>query len=870
MKPIQTFTVVPAVPPALERLRDVAYNLRWSWNPEAIALFRRMDNDLWESTHHNPVAMLGAIEQRRLNELAADDGFQAHLERVAQDLDAYLADTHTWFERIHDGVHQPLVGYFSAEFGLTDCLSIFAGGLGLLAGDHLKAASDLGVPIVGVGLLYQKGYFRQTLNDAGWQQEVYDVNDFHTLPLTLVTDASGAELRVVAPHPGRDVLARIWQVRVGRVNLYLLDTNLDENWPEDRDITDQLYGGDQEMRIRQEIVLGIGGCRALDALNLDPAVYHLNEGHSAFLALERARMLMERNGLTFDEAKEVAAGGLVFTSHTPVPAGHDTFPGWLVERYLKDYAYELGLTMDQFLAFGRRNPADQNEPYGMTPLALRFATVTNGVSKLHGDVTRKMWQGLWPNVPLDETPIDHITNGVHLRTWVSPELDSCYERYLGPRWRDEPTDETIWTQLGHIPDEELWRTHERRRESLITFTRRRLQAQLIKRGAPRSDIDFAGEVLDPEVLTIGFARRFATYKRATLLMRDPERLERILNHPERPVQFIFAGKAHPRDDAGKELIRQVVQATRQERFRRRIIFLENYDTAVARFLVQGCDVWLNNPRRPMEASGTSGMKAAANGVLNISTLDGWWDEMWASHATAAVPIGWAIGRGEIYDDDGYQDAVEAEALYELLEREVVPLFYDRGQDHIPRQWISRMQASIAATAPFANAQRMVREYTERFYLPTAQHALHLRSDNVAAGKALAAWKTRVAAVWGDVRVEASDATPTGELAVGTTLHATALVNLGELTPDDVAVELYSGKIDARGEFIDPQIDRMRPVNWDGGPRCTFEADASPARTSGLHGYTIRVRPDHPDLRPRFIPGLITWADASAVPVASGR
>lgn len=859
MKPIRTFTVIPALPARLERLRDIAYNLRWSWNPDAIALFRRLDNDLWEATNHNPAAILGAVDQARLDALANDDGFLAHLERVANDLDAYLADRHTWFDRVHDDVPRPLVAYFSAEFGLTDCLSIFAGGLGLLSGDHLKAASDLGVPIVGVGLLYQQGYFRQTLSESGWQQEHYDNNDFHTLPLTLVTDEHGHEVRVDAPHPGRAVGARIWRANVGRVPLYLLDTNVPENWPEDRIITGRLYGGDQELRVRQEIVLGIGGCRALHALGLHPAVYHLNEGHSAFLALERARDYVRSYGISFEEAREVAAGGMIFTTHTPVPAGHDAFPAWLIERYLGAYVAELGLTMQEFLAYGRRNPFDDNEPFGMTPLALRFATASNGVSALHGEITRRMWQGLWPGVPLDETPIDHVTNGVHLRSWISHELDALFERYLGPRWREEPTDESVWTQLGHIPDEELWRTHERRRESLVAFTRRRLRAQLTRRGAPRAEIDRTAEALDPEILTIGFARRFATYKRATLLLRDPDRLDRILNHPERPVQVIYAGKAHPRDDAGKELIRQVVQLARQERFSRRIIFLEDYDTAVARFMVQGCDVWLNNPRRPMEASGTSGMKAAANGVLNLSTLDGWWDEVWASHAHAPVPIGWAIGRGETYDDHDYQDAVEAEALYELLEREVVPLFYARGIDRLPRQWIARMQASIAATAPFANAQRMVREYTERFYLPTARHALHLRADAAAPARALTAWKNRVRAAWNDVRIESTQVEPRGELPVGAPIQACASVHLGALTPDDVVVELYAGRIGHDDEFIDPVITPMQPDSWDGGPRCRFTATAVPGRTSGLHGYSVRVRPYHPDLVPGFIPGLLIWA-----------
>ncbi len=852
MKPIHTFTVVPSLPAPLKRLRDVAYNLRWAWNHDTIELFRRLDSDLWETTGHNPVLMLGAIDQAQLGAATADEGFMAHLERVSRDFDAYVAGESTWFRRAHKEAKGSLVAYFSAEFGLTECLSIFAGGLGVLAGDHLKSVSDLGVPLVGVGLLYQQGYFRQYLNEAGWQQEAYEDNDFHNLPLTLER-SQGTPLTVKVSYPGRQVVAQVWRAQVGRVALYLLDTNVPANAPADRDITDQLYGGDLEMRIKQEIMLGIGGYRALEALGLEPTVYHINEGHSAFLSLERIRRLMDTHGLSFAEAREAASASLVFTTHTPVPAGHDYFPPDLMDRYFTEYARGLGLSHREFLGLGRQDPHNESEPFCMTILALRLAAHSNGVSRLHSQVSRRMWQGIWPGVPEAEIPIGYVTNGVHFRSWISHEMDQLYDRYLGPRWREEPADQTVWQRAERIPAEELWRTHERRRERLVVFARRRLRAQLARRGAPQAEVEAADEVLDPEALTIGFARRFATYKRATLLLRDPERLARILNDPERPVQIIFAGKAHPRDDAGKELIRQVVSLARQERFRRRIIFLEDYGMAVARYLVQGADVWLNTPRRPREASGTSGMKATANGVLNLSTLDGWWDEAYRPE------VGWAIGRGETYHDPAYQDQVEAEALYDLLERDVVSTFYDRDANGLPRRWIARMKASIGALCHFFNTHRMVRAYTERFYLPTVVHYRQLTVDGMSRAKALAAWKARVREHWPQVRIETVDVGPFAELQVGSEVHARARVHLGVLAPEDVAVELYLGRVDADGEIVEAEATPMQSIEAGGKGNYLFEANAIPCRKSGLHGYTVRVLPHHPDLATPFLPGLIVWA-----------
>lgn len=853
-RPIHTFSVIPSLPEALAPLWRLAHNLRWAWKHDAIELFIRLDSDLWEQTNHNPVRMLGMISQERLEKLASDAGFLAHLERATAYLDEYMEQTEAaWFDRTYGQHESPIIAYFSLEFGLTESLTIFAGGLGVLAGDHLKSSSDLNVPLVGVGLLYQQGYFRQYLNQAGWQQEAYEDNHFDNLPLTLERGPDGEPLEIDVQFPGRKVFAQIWRVQVGRVPLYLLDTNTPLNSrPQDRDITDQLYGGDQDLRVKQEILLGIGGYRALRALGLLPVVYHMNEGHSAFLALEHIRKLMLDHGLTFAEVREAAAASCVFTTHTPVPAGHDRFPPHLMQHYFHDYATrELALSWHDFMALGRENPFDANEPFCMTTLAIRLSSDTNGVSALHGEVSRQMWQGLWPGVPQQEIPISHVTNGVHILSWISRDIKVLYDRYLGPRWREEPGDPEVWKLAMDIPVDELWRMHERRRERLVGVTRQRLARQLQQRGALLSDLSVADEVLDPEALTIGLARRFATYKRATLIMHDPDRLDRILNNPDRPVQIIFSGKAHPKDDPGKAMIQKIIDLSQQERFRNRIVFLENYDMIVARYLVQGCDVWLNTPSRPREASGTSGMKAAANGVLNISTLDGWWAEAYHSD------VGWAIGRGETYNDPNYQDRVEAEALYDLLERDVVPTFYDRA-GRVPRRWVELMKGSIANLSYFFNTNRMVAEYTDRFYVPLASRYHQLVADDFARAKDLAAWRERLVRDWAQIRVDSVNGQLPAQIPVGQTFTAHAEVYLGVIRPEDVRVEIYLGLVDPSGELVPARPVAMQVSKDLGGQRYLYEADAQ-CSMSGLHGYTVRVLPYHRDLVTPFQPGLIRWA-----------
>jgi glycogen phosphorylase len=857
MKTVHTFTVVPSLPPAIENLREIAYNLSWCWSHDSIALFRRLDSDLWETCGHNPVLLLGTIEQGKLEAASRDEAFLAHLNRVASNLTAYLGNKATWFRKIQGEAHKDLlVAYFSAEFGLTECLSIFAGGLGILAGDHLKSASDLNVPLVGVGLLYQQGYFRQYFSQSGWQQEAHVDNDFNNLPVRVALGPGGKPVVVEVDLAGRAVYAQVWRVNVGRVSLYLLDTNIPLNsHPDDRHITNQLYGGDREMRIRQEVVLGIGGYRALQALGVHPTVYHMNEGYSAFLSLEHVAHLMQAYGLGFAEARELASASLVFTTHTPVEAGHDYFSSELIDCYFAETARRLGLSLNEFRDLGRVGGAGE---FCMTVLALQLASRSNGVSKLHGGVSRKMWQSLWPKVPMDEIPIGHVTNGVHFRSQLSAELNQLYDRYLGPQWRDEPADSKTWSRVRSIPAEELWRTHERRRERLVAWARQRVCDQRARRGAPQAEIEAAAEVLDPDALTIGFARRFATYKRATLILSDLNRLRRMLTDSARPLQMIFAGKAHPKDDAGKEMIRRITEVSRDPELGRRIVFLADYDMAVARYLVQGVDVWLNTPLRPNEASGTSGMKAAANGVLNLSVPDGWWDEVW-NDPQNSWQIGWAIGKGEDYSDRQYQDQVEAQALYDLLERDVIPTFYDRGPDRIPRKWVERMKTSISSLCQFVNTHRMVRDYTCEYYTAAHERFLALEANGAARARELAAAMNRVRTEWHNVWIGAVEDGPENNVPVSSTIRVHARVHLGRLTPQDVEVDLYLGRVTPEGELVESRAVPLQAEGKDAEGAYHYVGETAVAH-SGLNGFTVRVRPSHPDLSVAFVPGLICWAE----------
>ena len=847
----RTVTVAPYLPARLEPLRGLAYDLSWAFRPDCIELFRRMDRALWDRTDHNPVAQLAEMPQERLEALSEDESFLEHLSRVVAETHAYLLET-TWYDRHCVEGQGQTIGYFSFEFGLSECLRIYSGGLGVLAGDHLKSASDLGVPIAGVGLLYQEGYFRQYLNADGWQQEEYPDNDFYSLPVQPVLTPTGDQARIHVRCSGRDVAAHLWKVMVGRVSLYLLDTNVPENDPLDREITARLYGGDRDMRIRQEIVLGIGGVRALQAAGVKPAVFHMNEGHAAFLGLERIRQAIEAEQVSFLEAREALSVSHVFTTHTPVPAGHDRFETELMDRHFGEMWPQLGLSRDQFLALGRQNPLDPSETFNMTYLAVRMSAWRNGVAALHGEVSRRTLSGLWPGVPESEVPVTSVTNGVHTGSWLSHDMGSLFDRYLGTRWRQRSGDPTIWEGMDEIPDTEIWRTHERRRERLVAYARKRLQEQLVKRGASPMEVAHAEEALDPEALTLGFARRFATYKRATLLLRDPDRLRRILCDRQRPAQIIVAGKAHPQDRPGKEMIREIIHFARHPELRNRIAFIEDYDMSIARYMVQGVDVWLNTPRRPNEASGTSGMKAAANGALNLSVLDGWWCEGYEPET------GWAIGRGEEYEDLEYQDEVEAHAVFDILEKEIVPTFYDRGPDGLPRRWISKMKHAIRRLAPQFSSNRMVQEYAERFYLPAMQRLTALRADGWAQARKVAAWRERVRGSWGAVRILSVDDDHEPGCEVGDKVTVTAVVDLGDLLTADVRVEMYHGRVDPYGGIAEGRVMRMHPVKDEKAQAKEFQATLQ-WKAAGQRGYTIRVTPEHEHLVNPLDMGLVTWA-----------
>jgi starch phosphorylase len=701
---IQPAGALQVLPERIGRLSELAYNLWWSWHPEAQRLFSEVDPVLWEAVYHSPVRFLNEVRRRSLDVAAERAEYVDLYDEVMAKFDRYLAAGDTWYGANHGGEKGP-IAYFSFEFGLHESLPIYSGGLGVLAGDHVKGASDLGVPMVFVGYLYPQGYFRQIINQDGWQEAEYPKIDFDDKPVLPAQTPDGREVIVSVELPGRTVFAKVYRFVVGRVSLYMLDTDIHPNAPSDRELSSRLYGGDQDMRVAQEMVLGIGGVRALRLLGIEPRAWHMNEGHSAFLLLELARERVEK-GEQFEQALDNVAASAVFTTHTPVAAGNDAFSFDLIAKYFSDYAPLLGISKEQLFDL-----AKEGQPWGpafsMTALALRGSTYHNGVSKLHSRVSRNMWHWLYPNVPVDQVPISAITNGVHTGSWLAADLNGFFDRYLGDGWYDRLDDPEVWQPLYQASDQELWEIHRRLKHELVRFTRERMSAWYSRNGGP-ADVT---NLLDPEALTIGFARRFATYKRATLIFNDVGRLMSIINNPERPVQMVFAGKAHPKDEPGKHFIQQVNWAARHDGLRGKIIFLEEYDMNVARYLVQGVDVWLNNPRRPYEASGTSGMKAALNGVPNFSVLDGWWAEGYNEKN------GWAIGEGQEYGNPDEQDWHDVNSLYQTLEHQIVPAYYSRDAQGVPTEWVRLMKEAIVSCAPTFSMHRQVKQYTEMFYLP---------------------------------------------------------------------------------------------------------------------------------------------------------
>ena len=855
MKPVARIRVVPDLPQPLTILQELAYNLRWSWDYDSWILFQRLDPDLWDATGHNPVSMLGRISQHRLQAAVEDGAFRSQLERVTASFNDYMSAKDTWYAQNHGDIDPaPIIAYFSMEFGITESLKNYSGGLGILSGDHLKSASDLGLPLVGVGLLYQEGYFQQYLNADGFQQESYPLNDYANLPVSLARYEDGMPIKITVPMVNRNLYAIIWKVQVGRVPLFLLDSNVEENYlPEDLQLTNRLYGGDRRTRIRQEMLLGIGGIRALEELGLRPDVCHMNEGHSAFLALERIRQLMAEKDLTFSQARELAAAHNVFTTHTPVPAGLERFGFDLIDEHFTPYFKNLGLSRDEFIDLGRENMGDY-ELFSMPVLALKLSAVANGVARLHGEVSRELWTWVYPRLPKKEIPIGSVTNGVHLQTWISDEMGDLFDSYLHPAWRTEEDNPEIWEQADRIPDGEIWRARSLSRQRLVSYVRRKYREQLLARNAPAYEIAEADEVLDPEALTIGFARRFATYKRATLLFYDLKRIKSILTNSEQPVQIIFAGKAHPADIPGKELIQSVFNIARREGLQHSVIFLENYDMDVARHLVQGVDVWLNTPRRPKEASGTSGMKVIFNAGLNCSILDGWWAEGYQAG------LGWAIGQGEEYPEElwQHQDYVESQALYQMLEKEIVPTFYDRGRDNLPREWIAMIKESIKQHTPFFNTRRMLMEYHNQYYMPCYARAQRITGENISYGLSFVAWRHRTEELWQKVainRVLLKEAM----VRVGEEVSILAEVQLGKLTPLDVSVQLYYGQVSPEG-LIDngSTIVNMDPVSTNKNGVFMYKSALSYPST-GEHGISVRVLPHHDHLATPYQPNLITWA-----------
>jgi starch phosphorylase len=821
----------------------------WCWKKDAIELFRRIDPPLWVASGRNPIAFLAGIPQIRLEQLAEDDGYRAHLEGIKEDFKSLVLDPVNREESSFET--GDTIAYFSMEFGLHESLPLFAGGLGILAGDHLKAASNLATPLIGIGLMYREGYFRQYLDQDGWQQENYPQTDIYNLPVERITDASGNELQISIQGPEGPIHAIVWKIMVGRIPLYLLDTNIQDNTPVSREITSRLYAGDNKIRLAQEMLLGIGGMKALAAMEFKAKVLHMNEGHCAFAGLQRIAQTMADNGLDLKTMLEIIPRTTVFTTHTPVAAGHDEFAVELVKPYLIPFEEKLGISVDEILSWGQSRGAKIDAPLSMFNLALHMSAYCNGVSKLHGAVARRMWSFIWPQRTEEEVPISHVTNGIHIPSFISQEFAYLFDRYLGPDWFLASRKPEMIKRIGEIYDEELWRGHETNRSRLVRTCRRRLVKQYERRNAPRKVLEAVESALDQDALTIAFARRFATYKRASLLLQDPKRLESIIKNTKYPVQFIFAGKAHPSDNEGKELIKQLFQFASKAEVRDKIVFLEDYDMHLARHLLQGADAWLNTPRRPMEACGTSGMKAAINGVLNVSILDGWWCEGYSKDR------GWRIGSGEEYEDHGYQDTVESQALYNVLEDEVIPCFYDRKNGDLPAGWLQKMKASMKMAMESFCSLRMVSDYQKRYYIPAARRWDGLLAEKAEEAKRLAAQSNRLRTLWENIEIDSPLRDTSGPCRVGDSFQVTSEVNLGEIRPDEVDVELYYGHLESLEKLSSSRIELMAVVEEKGDGKYLYGCNLN-CDISGRFGFTVRVTPVG-DTRVKTTPRLLTWA-----------
>lgn len=845
---IREYEVKITLPEKLKPLETVAYNLWWAWNTPASALYKEINEELWEESGHNPITVISSLTKEDCNRLLNDEVFMANLQDVYESYKKYMSMP-KWYSKAYKDQSDMLVAYFSAEYGIHESVELYSGGLGILSGDHCKSTSDMGIPLVAVGLLYRNGYFHQYTNSDGWQQEKYPYNEFFNMPMKPAQDEKGKDIYVSVKIGQRNVNIKVWKMQVGLMTLILMDTDLQDNHPDDRVITGKLYDGDSSMRIRQEIVLGVGGCRALVACGLKPTVYHLNEGHPAFASLERIKLLMEE-GVDFRLATEIVRKSTLFTTHTPVPAGFDVFSIEQIKEYLSDIYSAVGINLNLIMNFGRINRTDTSEPFNMAVAGINLSTYRNGVSELHGDVSRRMFHSLWSNAVLSKVPIGHVTNGVHLPSFMSTDFKNILNRHVSEEWYTKPYNFDIWEKIQNIPDNVLFDVKRNQRERLVSFIRKRMKETIKRSGGSVNELMSAEDILNPDALTIGFARRFATYKRAYLLFTDEARLLKIVSNPEKPVQFVIAGKAHPKDNGGKEIIKKIIHIARKPEFRKHIVFLEDYNIEVARYLTRGVDVWLNNPRRPMEASGTSGMKAAANGALNFSILDGWWVEGYNGNN------GWAIGAGEEYPNDDYQDYVEGMEIYDKLENEIVPTFYSKDKTGIPRTWIGMIKENLRTIPGFFNSSRMLMDYTNQYYVPLHKLNKEFTANGVSEGKKYMDWYDQILEKWDGVRfadtnVESKNFAPEEKVKFSCKIDANA-------TPPEhlgvfAAVEFGGDS----GNMNDPELIRLEYSGKD-GDLCVFKGEYK-LNKAGKFKAAFLITPYHLFLKNPFELNKVKWA-----------
>ncbi len=844
-------TVNPQLPKRIEKLSEISNNLWWSWNTEFLRLFQKIDKDLWEESEKNPVKFLKRVSQEKLDNASKNAMFLKEYDKLVDNFENYMKSKNTWFSNKYPENRNDLIAYFSAEYGLDQTIPIYSGGLGILSGDHLKSASDLGIPLVAVGLLYKNGYFHQKINGYGGQETEYNNIDLYDLPINAVKDQNGEDLIIYVKFPKRRLYLKVWQINVGRVKLYLLDSDIEKNNEEDRDVTLRLYGGDQEMRIRQEIVLGMAGVNLLRTLGLKPTVYHMNEGHSAFLTLEIIKNTIKEKQVSFDVAKDIASSKTVFTTHTPVPAGNDIFPLDLVEKYFKDFWPRLGISKEEFLKLGMKPTQDLEPGFNMGILALKIAGKKNGVSKLHGAVSRELFGEVWPEIAANESPITYVTNGIHTCSWLSPRLKELYNKYLIPYWQDNIHLDKTWEKVKDIPDQELWEAHMQRKEKLLNLVKDSTVNRLRRSGYSYEEINDIVSKINPNALTIGFARRFATYKRATLIFRDLERITQILNNQERPVQIIFAGKAHPADKEGQDLIKYIHEVSMMPQFKGKIFLLENYNIAMSRYLVSGVDVWLNNPRRPMEASGTSGQKASVNGVINFSVLDGWWAEGYNQYN------GWTIGTNAEFDSYEAQDNADSESLYRTLESKIVPMYYNKDKDGMSSKWIETMKNSIMSTGGKYSTARMLVDYTNNLYIPLCNltKTYYEDIDNVAAFNM---WKKDIASNWKDIKITQVNNLDNITIDAGNNIEVRCEVELPNINQENIDVEVYYGKILDNGIVENVSIIPMKLEKQDEETRKYYYVAKIELTTGGNYGYTFRVMPKHEMILEPTNLNLVKW------------